>query len=161
MQESEIIKYENRALQKINNAISITTKLLSTNLKPINIFWLEDHKLYFDGASICILKKFPNATFIHFIDGDEALHSISKLIVQNTIIDIIITDLRHPGIDGVKFLKKVRSVEVSKIKKIPILLLSMMYSDDFDEKIDEVPNSKYLPKSTSGEEIVLTISNLI
>lgn len=161
MEETRIIQYESRGLQKVKNAISITNKLLSINAKPINIFWLEDHKIFIDGLSICIHKKFPHALIKHFKDGDEALEYLINYNKKSAPIDLIITDHNHPGIKGLDFIKVIRQLETANKIKIPILFITMIDDSDFVKQVEEVLLTKHLTKTTSCEEINFTISNII
>ena len=161
MEEGKIIKYENRGLQKVNTAISITNKLLFVNLEPINIFWLEDHKIFFDGASQCILKKFPNAIFNNIQNGDEALQYLINYNYKSILIDLIITDHNHPGKKGIDFAKAIRQLEIDKINKIPILFITMVDDRNFVKDIEDIHLAKHLTKTTSCEEIIFTINNII
>ena len=65
MENNKIIKYQNGLVQHVSNSITITSKLLSINLRPLNILVLDDHLIFFKGISHskCLLKSFPNSIF--------------------------------------------------------------------------------------------------
>ena len=160
MQDNKIVKYENFELQKINDTTLLTNKLLFINLKSINIFWLEDHELYFKGVCNCILKKFPNAIFTHVRDGDKALEFMINYNKNNPRIDLIITDIKHPGISGIEFASVIRNLEINNKFKIPILFITMMDDSFFVDQIAKIPFTKFLPKVSSCEQINFAIYNL-
>lgn len=161
MEETKIVKYQSRGLQKVNNAISITNKLLSINVNPINIFWLEDHKIFIDSLSICIHKKFPNALIKHFKDGDEALEYLINCNKKSASIDLIITDHNHPGMKGIDFVRVVRQLEIGNKYKIPILFITMIDDSGFVKQVEDIPLTKHLTKTSSCVEINFAISNML
>lgn len=161
MKENKVVKYENRALQKITNTISVTNKLLLLNRKPLNIIYLDDHKIFFDGVSRCICKKYPNATFTYFQNGNEALEYLINYNKKNRLIDLIITDIYHPGIDGIQFTESIRELEKCNERKIPILFITMYDDYSMVKKMNSIPLSKNLSKSASCEEINFAVYNLI
>ena len=103
MNQSDLIKYERNLIKQVENAISITNKLLSINLRPLNILHLDDHILYQEGISNCILKKFSNVNVKHIQNGDTALEYLINCFKNNEHIDLIITDVNHMGLNGIDF----------------------------------------------------------
>ncbi len=92
-------------IQHVGNAVNVTNKLLSVNLRPINILYLDDHLLFARGISNCILKKFPNAIIKNIQNGDNALEYVIDCLENKKSLNLIITDFNHPGLDGIKFRK--------------------------------------------------------
>lgn len=160
MENNEIKKFEGGLIKQVNNALGVTNKLLSINLRPLRISHLDDHILYAKGISNCILKKFPNATFKNIQDGDKALEYVINCFENIQLLDLIITDINHPGLNGIDFSKAVREKEKS-LKKIPIIFITMIDTEDIIKDAETIPFIKYLSKCSWCEEINFAIDNFI
>jgi len=55
------------------------------------------------------------------IAGEDGQHGL-KLLLENDNINLIISDLNMPRMDGISFLKEVRKLE--KFKYLPVLILT-------------------------------------
>lgn len=161
MEKNDIIKYEGGLVQYVGNAVNITSKLLSINLRPLKILYLDDHIVYPGGVSNCILEKYPNAIIKKIQDGNKALEYVINSLNNRESLDLIITDHFHPGLSGIDFAKAVRIKEIDYGQKIPILFITMHGAEYFIRCVGEIPLTKYLSKSAESEEIKLAINNLI
>ena len=161
MKKNRLITYKAGLLESEEDVISFTNKLLSVDLRAINILHLDDHLLYSTGVTNCILKKFPNAMFKYIQNGDKALEYVSNCIDNNKTIDLIITDFNHPGLNGLEFAYAVRKIEEISTKRIPILFITLVDNKSLKIKIEKIPFSKYLCKIAYCTEINSAIENLI
>ncbi len=75
----------------------------------------------------------------NFSDANEALNYISK-----NEIDVVITDLVLPGIDGLTFLEKLRDLELENTPKV--IVASALYDDSFIQKALAMGASYYMMK---------------
>jgi len=100
-----------------------------------------------------ILELF-DFTVIPAEDGEEAM-----AILQNEEIDVIVSDIRMPRMNGLLFLKKVRSEE--KWLNLPFILLSAHAENtDYENGIKSGAN-EYLTKPIRGKDLVNAIQNVI
>lgn len=126
------------------------------------VIHLDDHNLFSTGLKNVLKKEFPNVYYLHFQDVDEALQYIANAIDENELISLLVTDFNHVGINGYEFAKKVRGLELGKLARIPILLLSMTtesnpkVQDGLQEKVFDF----YLPKSASPEDITEVVKSI-
>ena len=134
------------------------------NNRPFRIIHLEDHHLFARGLKACILPFFPLAVIINFRDGDEALYFIKNQLMDRVIIDLIITDIHHPGLKGDKFLQEVRLFEKkNNFNRIPALIVTMEESP----ALMHLTASKqsvadgYLSKATEPEDIINALENIL
>ncbi len=160
MENNKIIKYERGLVQHVGNAVNITNKLLSVNLRLLKILYLDDHPIYVKGISNIILKKFPNSIIKNIQDGDKALEYVTNCLENNALLDLIITDISHPGLNGIDFSNAVRAMEIDYDHTIPILFITMHDDKSEVQKIEKIPLAKYLSKCSWEEEINLAIHNL-
>jgi len=161
MEKNNLVKYEGGLVQYVGNAVNITNKLVSVDLRPLKILYLDDHFIYSGGASKCILEKYPNADIDKIQDGNKALEYVTNSLQNKIVLNLIITDHAHPGLSGLDFAKAVRIKEIEYGQKIPILFITMYSDESFIRKVREIPFTKYLSKCAWGEEIKLAINNLI
>ncbi len=61
-------------------------------------------------------------------DGIEGLRKLNDIMRDNIKIQMIITDINMPGMDGLTFIKKVKQID--ELKFIPIIVLSTEFGDD-------------------------------
>jgi len=122
---------------------------------------LDDHRIFRQGVrQACIDKVFPNARLVEFSEGYEAfIYVADHLGSKKDTIDLIITDIRHPGFDGLTFVPLVRHLEKLYGKEIPIpfIVITMYDADVFRNRladpVDPLVNN-YLLKTTSIAEII-------
>lgn len=161
MEKNNLIKIPGGLIKHTENALNITTKLLSINPRPVKILHLDDHILYYYATLNCILKKFPNANVKHIQNGDEALKYVINCLTNKVALNLIITDIAHPGMNGIDFAITVRLNEIGSGHTIPILFVTMHDDKSLVERIKKIPLVKYLGKAAPCEEITFAIDNLI
>ncbi len=131
---------------------------------PARIVHLDDHSIFRDGVSkSCILPFFTKPELFGFSDGDEAYDFIKTEITANRKIDLIITDINHPGLKGNQFANAIRDYEklFNNAIHIPILIISMVEEKNFPElRADKIVDA-YFTKATEVKEIVDCIRNIL
>lgn len=70
----------------------------------IKLIIIDDEAIHRKGLSNLISKLRPNYEIFQFKDGDEALNFLNE-----NEVDIIITDIRMPVLDGLSFIRKYNS----------------------------------------------------
>jgi len=129
-------------MPNIDDVISYSSKL--------NLLYVEDHKDARD-SSLNIFEEFFDNIIIAF-NGEEGLEKFS----QNKI-DIIITDINMPKMNGLEMISKIKKLDNS----VPILVLSA-YSDAgyFMESI-RLGVDGYLLKPIELDQFVNALDNVI
>ena len=69
-----------------------------------------------------------DSTFLEAADGIQALSTLSDITV-----DLVVTDLNMPRMDGVTLLRKLRKGE--KTKLLPVAVISSMGNDHLDQEL--------------------------
>jgi PAS domain S-box-containing protein len=91
-------------------------------------------------------------------DGEEALKKLKEV----RTVDLIITDLYMPKIDGWKLCRLLRSVEFAEYNKIPILVISATFSgSDAEEITRELGANGFLAVPYNPGELRSTVKNLL
>lgn len=111
-----------------------------------------------DSASvrkfITLALKIKGYNIISAIDGMEALEKL-----PNNNIDLVITDLNMPKIDGIKLIKNLRSDE--QYKNIPIIILTSLSDEEDINKGMEAGANSYLIKPFNTKKIQYEVSKFI
>jgi two-component system chemotaxis response regulator CheY len=89
-------------------------------------------------------------------DGMDAIEKISN---QSSPIDLIITDLNMPNVDGYEFIATLR--RNSKYQEIPIIILSSEEEEEDKKKGLEVGASSYLVKPFKSSVLLHEISKYL
>ena len=94
------------------------------------------------------IAGFQNSDFFEAEDGLDAL----TFFEENNTVDLIVTDLNMPKMDGNNLIKKLRINE--ETKNIPIVIISSM-GDEFDEKqLNELNIVGIIKKPISPSKII-------
>lgn len=124
---------------------------------PLRILVLDDHVLFRQAiTAYCILPFFRNINLIEFENGDKADAFIKNEIDNKNRIDLIITDINHPGMRGQDLVKSIRyyeSLSGNQIR-IPIIILTMVNETCYPELIADKMVDRYLTKATEPEDII-------
>ena len=90
----------------------------------------------------------------------EASHGLEALdILDNQDIDLIITDLMMPWMDGFELIEAIQ--DNPEYKKIPLLIVSARITDEDKEKALIQGINDFMHKPFDKKELILRISNLI
>ncbi|MEO8215463.1 MAG: response regulator [Acidobacteriota bacterium] len=100
------------------------------------------------------LKRFRNAKIIEAVDGADALKKLGE-----SKVDLILTDINMPVMDGLKFVSIVRQSD--KFGKIPIIIITTEGADEDREKGMALGANAYLTKPIQSSQLVRTISDLL
>ncbi|HBD96444.1 MAG: hypothetical protein A2015_16035 [Spirochaetes bacterium GWF1_31_7] len=79
--------------------------------------------------------------------------------VETAIPDLILLDIRMPGIDGYEVCKQLKKNDVTK--NIPIIFLSGLIDPNEKEKAYQLGGDDYLSKPFDSNELIIKVKNLI
>lgn len=80
------------------------------------------------------------------------------LLEQSLRPDIIITDLNMPVMDGIEFIKHIRTV--LEIKTVPILMLTTEYTDEKKNLGREVGATGWIVKPFDPEKLIQVVNKV-
>lgn len=109
---------------------------------------VDDHQLILDG-----LGKLLNSVENYELAFVENRAAFALEYMQNNPVDLVITDVAMPDMNGAEFIKRIRHDH----PKVKILVLSMYKTD----LIDESDIDGYLLKESSGETILKKVKEVI
>lgn len=155
MDQNGIIKYQTGQLQKLNNVLAITNKILEIDFRILHIIYLDDHRIFRHGCIHELKKKLPNILSKEFTYNETALNYIEECLKNEVRIDLIITDYNHPGPNGLIFAQEVREMQNFYSIRVPIMLLTMCCEDELLFKATrEGVFDVYFLKSAHPEEFI-------
>lgn len=121
-------------------------------MEIIKVLLVDDHQIILDGVKTMILNE-PNISICGaYISGKEALESAIKHKP-----DIIITDIMMPDMNGLEFVKNIKSFNLSA----KILILSMFLSVDYIQNAVQAGASGFLMKQNATRDELMNAINLL
>lgn len=112
-----------------------------------------------DSESIREVVTFSLEKAGHKVNSAENGREAIKFLEWNSGIDLIITDLHMPVMDGIEFIKKVRKME--EYSYIPILFLTTESQLQRKNEAREAGASGWLVKPFVPEHLLTAISKLV
>ena len=119
-----------------------------------NILFVDDEQFVLDGLGR-LLREFRKTWQLRFaLNGQEALD-----IVNDEIIDLIISDVRMPGMSGLDLLEKLQADE--KTKNIPVVILTGDQERTLKRQALDLGAVDLLNKPINKEDLVARINNVL
>jgi two-component system chemotaxis response regulator CheY len=100
------------------------------------------------------LKRFRNAKIIEAVDGVDALKKL-----QSTRVDLILTDINMPMMDGLKLVSLVRQRQ--ELKDLPIVIITTEGAEEDRERGLALGANAYIAKPIQSSHLIRTISELL
>ncbi len=101
-----------------------------------------------------LAQGFPQHTVREAEDGKQAFSQMAQRKV-----DLIITDLEMPGMDGHTFLNLLKTNPV--LSKKPVLVFSANITPELEEKAREMAHVRLLSKPADPQKIIAEVSHLL
>lgn len=120
--------------------------------KKYSVYIVDDHKMITDGLNSFFLDTEKYIVKGTFHDGITTMTAI-----KNNVPDILITDIKMPGITGIELIKEIKK----DYYNIKILVLSMYNESHMVRDISEAGADGYILKNTGKEELFRALEALI
>lgn len=156
--ESEIVPEVSPYMEDQKNSL----KDLNQDHNNVNIVSDSDKK----ESTVLIVDDHPEIRYyirqileskFNIIEASHGLEALQTM--DDREVDLIITDLMMPWMDGFELIESINSNE--KFKKIPLLVVSARISGSDKEKVLYHGINDYLQKPFSRKELILRVENLI
>lgn len=118
-------------------------------MEPVKILLVDDDEGICDSLAKILTKKGYHVD--PFISGEKALKSIGK-----STYDILLTDLKMPGINGIELLKKAREID----PKLGVIIMTGFGEITSYLEAMDLGAAEYLNKPIKSHELELIIKKL-
>jgi len=99
-----------------------------------------------------ILKVYLMKLKLDFLEADRAEQGLRLLSTQP--VDLVIADVTMPGgMDGLEFVRRVRASEFTRVRQVPIVLLTGGKAPDLEAKALEAGASEFVRKPVSIDSL--------
>jgi DNA-binding NarL/FixJ family response regulator len=120
--------------------------------EKIKVLVADDHQLFVDGVKL-ILKKHPDVQVVA-----EAADGASLLkLLNETAIDLVITDLSMPGMKGIDLVKKIKQ----QFPQVKLLVVTMHNEQEIISEILKAEAEGYILKNSGKSEMLEAVTSLI
>jgi len=120
--------------------------------KKLRIVLVDDEKYMLQLLEMYLREWFNEVELLQFQNGDEAWRELSR-----TDPDLLITDWRHPGLDGGEILRKLAEIHA----QVPVLMLSAFDMDCIREFADSGIKVVFLQKPFGVAQFWQTLDGLV
>ena len=113
-----------------------------------NVLVVDDESLI--RQIISIILKAAGYKVVEAVSGNDAL---SKMTGRN--FGLVITDLRMPGMDGIEFIKQLRSE--SAYRSVPVIMLTSEFSDFKKSEAEIAGVSEWIVKPFIRQQLLQSV----
>ena len=113
-----------------------------------------------DSPVVCNLIKVHLLNFdCDYVNADRPVFALTLL--RAVPIDLIITDFHMEAMDGIEFIKIVRSSERPHIRSVPTVLMTDDHNSDIQERAFRAGANGFLPKPINGLRLRQIVAELL
>jgi two-component system chemotaxis response regulator CheY len=94
---------------------------------------------------------------LEVIEADDGVDALRKM--QQAKLDILITDINMPIMDGLKLVKRVRSDE--QLKSIPIVIITTEGADEDRQRALALGANAYITKPIQAPQVIAKVKELL
>lgn len=121
---------------------------------PLAFLLVEDSATVRQFVKTVLADSFPGSELIEAADGRTALAAM-----KNNRVNLIVTDLQMPGMDGLSFVQLLRNNAV--LKRKPVLVLSGAVTEEAKASLASLDKISVLAKPVQPEALVSAVKNLL
>ena len=120
--------------------------------RSVKILLVDNHDLILDGLSRLLKSNNVSGEVLKAHGGEKAIE-----IVSQTRPDLIISDYRMPGMNGLELLVKLKERHLN----IPILFVSMVYEPAVITNLLKTGASGFINKESTTDEMVYGVREIL
>ncbi|CAB5116029.1 hypothetical protein D3OALGA1CA_2278 [Olavius algarvensis associated proteobacterium Delta 3] len=109
------------------------------------VLLVDDEKALMDSLKAGLRVFFPDIHFEAALNGSEALK-----IMQSRPVDLVVTDIRMPGMDGYELVSMIRYSSTD----VPVIAMSAFESPKMKDTLSDLGVLCFLEKPLSLQELV-------
>jgi two-component system chemotaxis response regulator CheY len=149
-----------KSFRKLNRADlvheteSLLKRLRASSEAPRCFLVVEDSSTVRAYVRRVLLDRFHGSQILEAEDGKAAIE-----VIKSGRVDLVVTDLQMPGMDGASFVQVLRSDPILAQK--PVLILSGMITAKVREEMASLPRLRFLPKPATPEALEEAVRGLL
>ncbi len=121
-------------------------------MNKIKVLLVDDHQMLLDGIKALLVFEKEFEIVAELTKGEDVLE-----ILKDQKVDIVITDINMPGMDGLTLTKKIKE----SFPEIKILALSMFSEHHTITEMINAGVSGYVLKNTGKQELIFAIQRIV
>lgn len=106
-----------------------------------------------------IIKVYLMGRQFEFVEADEGQRALQ--LVRLVPVNLVIADIKMPGMDGLTFVKKLRTDERPHLRKMPVILLTGDKSEETRQKGLEVGANAFIQKPISSAGLIEAVNKIL
>ena len=123
---------------------------LFTKLKEMKILLIDDDEWIRDSLSLFFEAEGCNV--LTFETAEEGLEAL-----EQKDYDIVISDYKLPGMDGLEFLRRVKEKQPNAFE----ILITAYANCEIEKEADEIGVKDIIPKPFTSEDVEMSLSRII
>ncbi len=116
----------------------------------MRILIIDDDEIVLKSCSKVLINE-----GIEVIEAQSAESALS--VITEKEISAILVDIKMPGLDGLKLIKKIRVI----LPDIPIIVMSGYATRETIKQVKDVTSGIFLPKPFTPDELLTSLENII
>lgn len=121
---------------------------------PRQVLVIEDSPTMRQHLRRVLEQGFPGCAILEAVEGREAISQLT-----HAKVDLIITDLQMPGMDGRTFLRRLQANPL--LKKKMILVLSSSIDPELEKEFESAGGVRFLAKPAKPDQILQACQDLV
>jgi len=137
-----------------NTALKEGQAMTGNNSKTATVLFVDDSRLMRRAAESALSQNYQ---VILAGDGTEAL----KAIVEHQEIQVVLTDLSMPKMDGHALIEKIKTSSDAKLRQLPVLVVTGSASDQVVKQVRQAGAAGVMTKPFTPEALIQRVRQLL
>jgi two-component system, sensor histidine kinase and response regulator len=127
------------------------------DLNHLHVLVVDDNQT--NRYILCEHLRFWGCSSVEAVDGEEALSILKQAVSSGRCFDMVLTDVRMPGTDGLDLARGIKASHA--LKEIPIIILTSLGQSEDREKCRQLGINGYLTKPIRRDELYRTMLSVL
>ena len=106
-----------------------------------------------------LIKVFLAALMVKFVEAEDGQTGLRLL--SRSPIDLVIADVKMPGMDGLEFLRAVRTASDARVARVPVILITADQSEKLSREGLAAGADAFLHKPISSAGVLQVVERVL
>jgi CheY-like chemotaxis protein len=106
-----------------------------------------------------VVKVFLASLMLRFLDAEDAQSGLK--ILSRSPVDLVIADVKMPGMDGLEFVRAVRATSDRRVSRVPVVLITADPSEKLSREGIAAGADAFLHKPISNAGVLEVVERLL